>query len=60
MRMSVGVPGVAGYFEHFQVKPLIKGQAVKLKTTIEDGRPFGVESHLQSAESRSEQHGRCS
>ncbi|MGA7853863.1 MAG: hypothetical protein WCA15_11100 [Candidatus Acidiferrales bacterium] len=35
MRMSIGVPGVALYFEHDQVKPLIKGQAVKLKTTIE-------------------------
>jgi hypothetical protein len=34
MRMSIGVPGVALYFEHDQVKPFIKGQAVKLKSTI--------------------------
>ena len=35
MCMSIGVPGVALYFEHDQVKPFIKVQAVKLKTTIE-------------------------
>jgi hypothetical protein len=34
MRMSIGVPGLALYFEHDQVKPFIKCQAVKLKSTI--------------------------
>jgi hypothetical protein len=35
MRMSIGVPGLALYFEHDQVKPFIKDQSVKLKLTIE-------------------------
>jgi hypothetical protein len=35
MRMSIGVPGLALYFEHDQVKPFVKDQAVKLKLTIE-------------------------
>ena len=35
MRMSIGVPGFALYFEHDQVKPFIKVQAVKLKSTID-------------------------
>ncbi len=35
MRMSIGVPGVALYFEHDQVRPFIKNQALKLKTTID-------------------------
>ena len=35
MRMSIGVPGVALYFEHDQVKPFIKDQAMKLKGTID-------------------------
>jgi hypothetical protein len=35
MRMSIGVPGVALYFEHDQVKPFIKSQAVRLKSTID-------------------------
>ena len=35
MRMSIGVPGLALYFEHDQVKPFIKDQAVKLKSTID-------------------------
>jgi hypothetical protein len=35
MRMSIGVPGVALYFEHDQVKPFIKDQAAKLKGTID-------------------------
>jgi hypothetical protein len=33
--MSIGVPGLALYFEHDQVKPFIKDQSVKLKLTIE-------------------------
>jgi hypothetical protein len=35
MRMSIGVPGLAFYFEHDQVKPFIKCQAVRLKRTID-------------------------
>ena len=35
MRMSIGVPGLALYFDHDQVKPFIKDQSVKLKVTIE-------------------------
>ena len=35
MRMSIGVPGIALYFEHDQVKPFIKSQAVRLKSTID-------------------------
>jgi hypothetical protein len=35
MRMSIGVPGIAFYFEHDQVKPFIKSQAGKLKSTID-------------------------
>jgi hypothetical protein len=35
MRMSIGVPGLAMYFEHDQVKPFIKDQAVRLKGTID-------------------------
>jgi len=35
MRMSIGVPGVALYFEHDQVKPFIKDQSVKLKVAID-------------------------
>ena len=35
MRMSIGVPGVALYFEHDQVKPFIKEQSMKLKSTID-------------------------
>ena len=35
MRMSIGVPGLALYFEHDQVKPFIKDQSVKLKGTID-------------------------
>ena len=35
MRMSIGVPGVALYFEHDQVKPFLKAQAVKLKVAVE-------------------------
>jgi hypothetical protein len=35
MRVSIGVPGLAFYFEHDQVKPFIKSQAVKLKSTID-------------------------
>jgi len=33
--MSIGVPGVALYFEHDQVKPFIKDQSVKLKVAID-------------------------
>jgi hypothetical protein len=33
--MSIGVPGLALYFEHDQVRPFIKDQSVKLKVTIE-------------------------
>jgi hypothetical protein len=35
MRMSIVVPGLALYFEHDQVKPFIKGHAVRLKSTID-------------------------
>jgi hypothetical protein len=35
MRMSIGVPGIAFYFEHDQVKPFIKCQAVKFIRTID-------------------------
>lgn len=35
MRISIGVPGLALCFEHDQVKPFIKGQAVKVKRTID-------------------------
>ena len=35
MRMSIGVPGVALYFEHDQVKPFLKNQSVKLKGAID-------------------------
>jgi len=35
MRMSIGVPGVALYFEHDQVKPFLKNQSVKLKEAID-------------------------
>ena len=35
MRMSIGVPGVALYFEHDQVKPFIKDQSLKLKVAID-------------------------
>jgi hypothetical protein len=35
MRMSIGVPGVAFYFEHDQVKPFIKDQSLKLKVAID-------------------------
>ena len=35
MRMSIGVPGLALYFEHDQVKPFIEEQAVKLKGSID-------------------------
>ncbi len=35
MRMSIGVPGLAMYFEHDQLKPFIKDQAVKFKGSID-------------------------
>ncbi len=35
MRMSIGVPGLAMYFEHDPVKPFIKDQTLKLKGAID-------------------------
>ena len=43
MRMSIGVPGLAMYFEHDQVKPFIKNQAVKLKSSIDKIKSFTKE-----------------
>ena len=34
MRMSIGVPGLAVYFEHDQVKPYFKEQSRKLRVTV--------------------------
>jgi hypothetical protein len=34
MRMSIGVPGLAVYFEHDQVKPFFKEQSRKLRATV--------------------------
>jgi len=34
MRMSIGVPGLAVYFEHDQVKPFIKDQTRKVRVTV--------------------------
>ena len=34
MRMSIGVPGLAVYFEHDQVRPYFKEQSQKLRVTV--------------------------
>ena len=56
MRMSIGVPGLALYFEHDQVKPFIKDQAVKVKGTVPLGAVVKLEmapwARLAAAESR--------
>jgi hypothetical protein len=36
MRMSIGIPGVAVYFEHHQVKPFIKDQSKKAKELLRE------------------------
>jgi len=34
MRMSIGVPGVAFYFEHHEVKPFVQKQVKKIRPAI--------------------------
>ena len=34
MRMSIGVPGVALYFEHDQVKPFVQKQFKKIRPAV--------------------------
>jgi len=36
MRMSIGVPGLAIYFEHDQVKPFVKDQSKKAKDLLNE------------------------
>jgi hypothetical protein len=34
MRMSIGVPGLAMYFEHDEAKPFVKKQVKKLRPAV--------------------------
>ena len=34
MRMSIGVPGLAMYFEHDEVKPFVKKQVKKFRPAV--------------------------
>jgi hypothetical protein len=36
MRMSIGVPGVAVYFDHSQIKPFVKAQSKKARELFDE------------------------
>jgi hypothetical protein len=36
MRMSIGIPGVAVYFDHSQIKPFVKAHSKKARELFDD------------------------
>ena len=36
MRMSIGVPGIAVYFDHSQIKPFVKAHSIKAREMFDE------------------------